>query len=176
MKLKPVFTSFFIALLACCICLGCFIKHTVTYNANGATAGSVPTDTTKYSKGEIVTVFGNTGGLLKEGETFTGWNTEADGSGTQYGQGATFAMGRKNVTLYARWTPGSTYTVTYNGNGATSGSPPVDTTNYKQGQTVTVLGNTGSLVKSGYDFAGWNMQPDGSGTTYTVSQTFIMGA
>ncbi len=133
-------------------------------------------DTTKYSKGEIVTVLGNSGGLLKEGETFTGWNTEADGSGTQYGQGATFAMGRKNVTLYARWILGPAYTVTYNGNGSTSGSPPVDTTNYEQGQTVTVLGNPGNLDKSGYDFAGWNFQSDGSGTTYTVSQTFVMGA
>ncbi len=69
---------------------------------------------------------------------------------------------------------GTTYTVTYNGNGATGGSVPVSI-NYKKGQTVTVPGNTGSLVKTGYTFAGWNTRADGSGTTYTQGQTFQMG-
>ncbi len=72
--------------------------------------------------------------------------------------------------------PTPTYTVTYNGNGNTGGSVPIDSTNYVQGQTVTVLGNTGSLVKTNYSFAGWNTQADGSGTTYSQAQTFTMGA
>jgi uncharacterized repeat protein (TIGR02543 family) len=70
---------------------------------------------------------------------------------------------------------GSTYTVTYNGNGSTGGSVPVDSTNYSNGQTVTVLGNTGTLVKTGYLFTGWNTLSNGSGTTYTQGQTFAMG-
>ena len=70
----------------------------------------------------------------------------------------------------------STFTVTYNGNGNTGGSVPIDSTNYAQGQTVTVLGNTGNLVKTSFSFSGWNTQPDGSGTTYSPTQTFIMGA
>ena len=68
----------------------------------------------------------------------------------------------------------SAYTVTYDGNGKTGGSVPVDTANYKQGQTVTVLGNTGNLVKSGYSFVGWNTAANGTGTTYGV--TFVMGS
>jgi hypothetical protein len=44
----------------------------------------------------------------------------------------------------------STYSVIYNGNGATGGSVPTDSTNYLQGQTVTVLGNTGNLVNGSY--------------------------
>ena len=61
--------------------------------------------------------------------------------------GATFTMGSANVTLYAMWTLTSSfaYTVTYNGNGNTSGSVPVDPNTYTQGATVTVLGNTGNL-------------------------------
>lgn len=34
--------------------------HTMTYNANGATGGSVPTDSGAYEQGQTVTVLGNT--------------------------------------------------------------------------------------------------------------------
>ena len=67
------------------------------------------------------------------------------------------------------------YTVTYNGNGNTGGSVPEDTTNYEQGATVTVLGNTGNLIKDGYFFAGWCVAENGEGTTYTQGQPFVMG-
>jgi hypothetical protein len=78
--------------------------YTVTYYANGATGGSAPTDTTNYQQGQTVTVLGNTGNLVKTGSSFSGWNTAANGSGTTYTQGQTFAMGSANVTLYAMWT------------------------------------------------------------------------
>ena len=42
------------------------------------------------------------------------------------------------------------------------------------GATVTVLGNTGSLVKTGYTFAGWNTAANGSGTAYAPAATFTM--
>jgi hypothetical protein len=72
--------------------------------------------------------------------------------------------------------PNPTYTVTYDGNVGSGGSVPIDTTNYQLGQTVTVLGNTGNLVKIGYSFSGWNTQAKGSGTTYTLAQTFVGSA
>lgn len=78
-------------------------KYTVTYNGNGNTGGSVPVDATNYENGEIVTVPGNTGTLARTGYVFSGWNTNADGSGTTYLAGQTFAMGSENVSLYARW-------------------------------------------------------------------------
>jgi 6-phosphogluconolactonase len=70
---------------------------------------------------------------------------------------------------------GSTHTVTYNGNGNTGGSVPVDSNTYQQGNTATVIGNTGSLVKTGHSFAGWNTLANGSGTTYTQGQTITAG-
>ena len=74
-------------------------------------------------------------------------------------------------------TPSSaTYTVTYDGNGNTTGAVPAAPANYEQGQAVTVTGNTGNLVKTNYTFAGWNTAADGSGTTYTQNQSFTMGA
>ncbi|HBX24438.1 MAG TPA: hypothetical protein DEF34_12535, partial [Desulfotomaculum sp.] len=65
-------------------------------------------------------------------------------------------MGSSNVTLYAQWTVLPTYTVNYDGNSNTGGSPPTDSNAYYQGDTVTVLGNTGNLEKTGYTFTGWN--------------------
>jgi len=149
--------------------------YTITYNGNGNTGGSVPIDTTNYEPGQTVTVLANTGNLVNTNYTFAGWNTQANGSGTTYTQTQTFTMGTANVTLYAKWTANPTYTVTYNGNGNTGGSVPIDTTNYEQGQTVTVLANTGNLVKGGYFFDGWNALADGTGTTYAPGQTFTMG-
>jgi uncharacterized repeat protein (TIGR02543 family) len=75
----------------------------VTYNGNGNTGGSVPVDPVLYAPGGTVTVFGNTGNLLKANFTFAGWNMASDGSGTTYAQGQTFIMGSSNVTLYAKW-------------------------------------------------------------------------
>ena len=56
-----------------------------------------------------------------------------------------------------------TFTVTYDGNGATGGSVPVDATAYNSGDQVTVLGNTGNLSLAGGQFVYWNTAADGSG-------------
>jgi len=71
-----------------------------------------------------------------------------------------------------------TYTVTYNGNGFTGGSVPVDAGTYTNGQSVTVRANTGSLVRAGYTFNGWNAAANGSGNAYpaTGAATFNMGS
>jgi hypothetical protein len=146
-----------------------FFGTSVTYNSNGATSGEVPVDNTNYRAGQTVIVLGNTGNLVKTGYSLIGWNTSASGLGTTYTTGQTFNFDG-NVTLYAQWIG---TTVTYNLNGATSGIVPVDSTIYTIGQTATVLGNTGNLMKTGCTFAGWNTSPFGWGTTYTQWQTFI---
>ena len=60
------------------------------------------------------------------------------------------------------------YTVTYNGNGNTSGSVPASA-QYVQNTNVTVLG-AGDLTKAGYIFDGWLNSVNN--TTYTAGQTF----
>ena len=71
----------------------------------------------------------------------------------------------------------NTYTLTYNGNGATSGTAPSDASSpYNYNATVTVLGNTGSLAKTGSTFAGWNTAANGSGTAYAPGATFSITA
>ncbi|PWW01251.1 putative repeat protein (TIGR02543 family) [Paenibacillus cellulosilyticus] len=78
-------------------------SYTVTYSGNGSTGGSVPTDSGFYEQGVSVLVSGNPGSLSKTGYTFAGWNTQADGNGTNYSAGATVTIGTANVTLYAKW-------------------------------------------------------------------------
>ncbi len=149
--------------------------YSVTYNGNGNTGGSAPVGDS-YDSGATVTVLGNTGSLSKTGNAFSGWNTVANGTGIDYAAAATFVIGSASVTLYAQWIEVPTYTVTYNGNGNTGGSVPEDAGAYQEGATVTVLGNTGSLVNTGYSFDGWNTVANGSGTDYAPAATFAMGS
>ncbi len=149
--------------------------YTVTYDGNGSTGGLVPTDNNTYITSAPVTVLGNTEALVKTGLSFAGWNAAANGSGTSYAPDATFTMGSSNVTLYAQWTTLSTYTVTYDGNGATTGSAPAAQTK-TQGIDLTLATNSGNLAKTGFTFAGWNTAIDGTGTTYTVGATYSTDA
>ena len=66
--------------------------------------------------------------------------------------------------------------VTYQGNQNTGGSAPTDAISYNQGNEVTILGNSGSLVKSEYTFDGWNTKADGTGTSYEEGETFTIGS
>ena len=153
-------------------------NYTVTYNANGATGGTVPTGSNNYATDQTVTVLGNSGSLTRTGYTFAGWNTASDGSGRSYAAGSTFAMSSSNITLFAKWEAvlATSYTVTYNANGATSGTVPTDWNDYTTGQTVTVLGNSGSLTRTGYTFAGWSTASNGTGMSYAAGSTLTMGS
>ena len=78
-------------------------SFTVTYDGNGSTSGSVPTDpSSPYASGATVTVLGNTGSLARTNYSFTGWNTAANGSGASYAAGGTFTI-TSNTTLFAQW-------------------------------------------------------------------------
>jgi uncharacterized repeat protein (TIGR02543 family) len=65
-------------------------------------------------------------------------------------------------------------TVTYDGNGYTGGTAPVDGSSYFPGTSVTVT-NAGTLTRSGYVFTGWNTLPGGGGTSYSPAATFNIG-
>lgn len=140
--------------------------YTVAYDGNTNTGGSPPADQTKTHG--ITLGLSDQGSLAKTGHSFTGWNTEADGSGTLYASGGNYSIDAP-VTLYARWTP-DTYIITYDGNGSTSGSvPPAQTKTYAISLTVS---EPGTLARGGYLFAGWNTAADGSGDDYAPGSTF----
>ncbi|RKP46277.1 hypothetical protein D7Z26_24665 [Cohnella endophytica] len=151
-------------------------RYVVTYDGNGSDGGSVPASGSHDYRSSVA-VPNNTGDLTLTGYSFAGWNTEADGSGTRYDVGDTFEMGASDAKLYAMWTI-NRYSVTYHGNGATSGSAPSDSINHVYDTSVNVMGNTGNLAKTGYTFTGWNTASDGKGTSYAAdgAATFTIGA
>ena len=149
--------------------------YLVAYYGNGNAGGSVPIDANSYLQGDTVMTKANTGNLSKTGFTFAGWNTAADGSGTSYAAAATLTMGSSNVNLYAKWTQNAGCTVTYDGNGNTTGTVPIDPNVYGPNSSVMVKTNTGNLVKTGFTFTGWNTSADGSGTSYAAGGTFTIG-
>ncbi|MEI6389134.1 MAG: InlB B-repeat-containing protein, partial [Spirochaetota bacterium] len=81
-----------------------FDAYFVSYDSNGATGGTPPTDSSNYQSGDSATVAGNTGSLAKAGYAFAGWNTKADGTGTSYAADAKVTMGAGSVGLFAAWT------------------------------------------------------------------------
>ena len=76
--------------------------YEVTYDANTEdTTGTVPVDSKEYVKDEEVTILSN-GDLAREGYTFEGWNTKADGTGKSYKAKDIFNI-TEDTTLYAVW-------------------------------------------------------------------------
>jgi uncharacterized repeat protein (TIGR02543 family) len=74
------------------------VTVTATFNSNYGT----PTTTTQSIPPSISTALtANT--FSRSGFTFVGWNTNADGSGTDYGNGTNVAF-TSSQTLYALWT------------------------------------------------------------------------
>ncbi|MBE3140295.1 MAG: InlB B-repeat-containing protein, partial [Thermoplasmata archaeon] len=145
-------------------------SYIVNYNANGATGGTVPSDTYYYEPVETVTVLGNTGTLVKTGYTFAGWNTQADGNSTDRAVGSSFSMGASNVTLYAKWTINN-YTITFNRNDAgATGTMADQTIAYGSSANLTAC----TFTKTGWTFAGWATTSSGDvayvdGAIYTMN-------
>ena len=127
---------------------GTVSSYTVSYNANGLSGNAMPDST-----GSSITL-SNNAYTLPNGATFRCWNTEADGSGDDYNEGAVVSA---NLTLYAKWG----YLITYKANG----SGESDVTEY------TVKNTSYSVKKNmfeynGYVFTKWNTLADGSGANY----------
>ena len=133
------------------------LDRTLTYDGNGNTGGSVPAAATNYSNGASVTVLGNTNSLVKTGYTFNGWNTQADGNGTDYAASSSITM-NANYTLYAQWSEND-YTVT-----VMAGSNGSVASGSVTGHKDTKVTLPTATANTGYHFDTW--------TTTTGSVTY----
>jgi uncharacterized repeat protein (TIGR02543 family) len=88
---------------------GTVTTYHVTYDANGATSGIAPSSQIK-PHGKNLPVAANSGHLTRNSFAFAGWNTKADGTGTNYAPGAQYG-GNEDLTLHAKWTPLSSQTL-----------------------------------------------------------------
>jgi len=127
------------------------ITYVITHNDGSVTAPAAP---------------------YRNGDTFVGWNTDKDGNGTSYNANAVIDNVNSNKTLYAIWSgSGSTsYTVFYDGNGATSNNPAdeqwVAGTDYTVSSTLPIY--------SGHVFKGWLSDYDA--VVYQPGEIFEMPA
>jgi len=82
-------------------------EFTVTYDANanqpqaGAVSGTIAAPAVTSSGTTTLPTSSNVG-VTRQGFTFAGWNTAANGTGTAYAGGATYTASA-NITLYAQW-------------------------------------------------------------------------
>jgi uncharacterized repeat protein (TIGR02543 family) len=133
--------------------------YNVTYNKNSDSAsGTVPTDANNYINGARAEVAGGSG-LTWAAHAFVCWNTQADGSGTDYYPGAALTIGTGNVTLYARWTDKNTstsYTLKYNG-GTDAGHQTENTITVGLANSIVSIPSLASLgvTRENYIFTGW---------------------
>ena len=146
-----------------------FPTFSVTYNPNGGTGGTTDANITS---GTQYTVKSDTeAGVTRTGYTFASWNTEAGGGGTSYQAGSDLTV-TGDVTLYAQWTPLPTFSVTYNPNGGTGGTTDADITS---GTQYTVKSDTDvGVTRTGYTFASWNTEANGSGTSYQAGNNLTV--
>ena len=149
--------------------------YTVTYAYNNATGGERPVADSYTTGGSAIILPAPT----RTGYTFAGWysdpwlTSQIGDSGSAYSPiGETLV-----VPAYAKWIA-NTHVITYNANGATQGTPPLDSyPSHAYGTPVTVQANPGTLTKTGYSLTTWNTQANGLGVSYGAngSATFIMG-
>lgn len=125
-------------------------KYTIKFNGNGTTDGAM--DNLEMTFGEAKTLPANA--FVWSGHTYTGWDTEANGSGAHYGDQDNVAdlttEDNVIVNLYAQWSI-NPFHIDYDGNEATSGE--MATTNCEYDQECTLRENT--FARTGYDFKGW---------------------
>ena len=126
---------------------------TITFDPNNGT-GSVASMT--VNPGIDNTLTANT--FTREGYSFTGWNTKADGTGTPYADKAIVSFDA-DTTLYAQWTQNPVITFDANGGTGTMGTQTV-----KPNEATALTAN--SFTRADYDFIGWNTAADGTGKAY----------
>lgn len=122
----------------------------VEFDTNGGTPATIEKQTVKIGEkldsSKIPTV-------TKTGYTFAGW--QIDGTTTIFKIDTDKVQ--QAMKLVAQWTP-ITYTIAFDGNGATSGSTASVTATYDQDATLTANGFT----KTGYTFQGWAETDNGA--------------
>lgn len=145
--------------------------YTVKYNANGG-IGSM--EDSIFNVDESCQLSKNKFAMVSSNMIFTGWNTQADGSGTAYSDGQyvkNLTTGGKTITLYAQWQKSQgKYYVEYDGNG---GSGYMNITSHEVGVGGYLAEN--KFRRDGYDFIGWNTQHDGSGKSYKAGEFVNFG-
>ena len=122
-------------------------------------------DGTSYSVLSTVTGFNRPTGIALSSDNQKAYVTNSNSSSG--GGGAS----PNSMTTVSR-----TYSVTFNDNVSTGGSAPSAGSFTTGGTAFSVPANSGTLVKTGYTFSGWNTAANGSGTAYAAGSSTYSSA
>ena len=131
---------------------------TVTFEANGNAEYPVEGTMNPQTVNAKTDTALNANSFTREGYSFTGWNTKADGTGTPYADKAIVSFDA-DTTLYAQWTVDPVITFVANDGEGTMGTQTV-----KPNKATVLTANT--FTRADYDFTGWNTAADGTGKAY----------
>ena len=143
--------------------------RTLSFDANGGSGAPSAQTGTDSGSGAAITITSTK--PTRTGYSFSKWNTNSSGTGTDYDPSGSITL-TGDVTLYAVWSVSASYTITYDGNGSTSGSVTATTGS----GSVTVASNTGGFARTNCNFAGWNTKADGTGTNYAAGDSYNLSA
>ncbi len=132
----------------------------ITYDANNNPEGAsdMCSDPNKYNGGDVVTIMGQEelfplmGNIVNFGHDFVGWNTEPDGSGTDYAPGQEIHLAG-SLYLYAKWEAKEPVTITYIYN---DGEGRTDSAQVIPGAQIAFP----DASRKGYRFKGWYADED----------------
>ena len=156
---------------------------TITYNTNGGSGGPGSSTFYMYNSNSTGTATISTTQPTRSGYTFVGWGTSSSSTSSSYTGGSSYSFSG-NTTIYAIW-KAHTYTVTYNGNGATNGSTASSSHTYGISKALTSNGfekkytitynyngngNANTTATSTYTFSGWSKTSSGS-VSYSNGQS-----
>ena len=136
------------------------IKYTIIYDGNNGT-GHMTYQQLVYDTTQAL----SPNEFRRTGYTFKGWSTTPDATTPSYDNGQNVTnltnVDGATVTLYAVW-EANTYTVKFDGNGATSGTMANQPFKYDVTQALQV----NNFSKTGYTFKGWSTTKDGTTIEY----------
>ena len=123
--------------------------YTITFKGNGATSGTMKTQSFKYDTAFIL----NENLYKKTGYEFDRWTINADGTGISFLnlEEVLNPNGADNLTLYAQWKPVE-YTIDYVLGGDDVYNPNAEKVSYSAAQEAYTLQNP---TRPNYTFAGW---------------------
>jgi hypothetical protein len=148
------------------------VVHTVTFFENSNALDSVSAFASNSAPSPLTLFAAIRPNFSNPGHSFSGWNTESDGSGVMYTDGSAYSFSG-DLALYAQWTASTVvHTVSFKEND----SPTDSVFSVDPASAPTPLTLFGSLQPTfsnpGRTFLGWNTEANGSGTTYADGVTY----
>jgi uncharacterized repeat protein (TIGR02543 family) len=130
----------------------------VIFAANGGTGTMLP-ETENFPASLTLNTY------KRVGFKFAGWNTAPNGSGLSYANGATYGFSA-GVTLFAQWSTGASFIVTFKANGGVGSMAPES----KRVQGSLVLNQ---FTRPQHRFFKWTTAANGSGSSYANGATYL---